>query len=166
MSIIYDALKKIKVSPSTANAPEPKKTQPSTNTYILYLIVIIIGIFVAKLFFGFFKPGAKVALVETKKISATQPQAQPQTQPVVPAPVAETKPQEEPLKEAVPAALSSPTFTLNGIFFSGEEGYALINNQICKVGDGVDGALVERITLEGVELKTFDGPIKLTNRNK
>jgi len=42
---------------------------------------------------------------------------------------------------------------LNGVFYSGNEAYALMNNQIIKVGDIIEGAVVKRISLEGVELE-------------
>ena len=47
-------------------------------------------------------------------------------------------------------ATSGGMLVLNGIFFSQEEGYALVNNHIVKVGDKVGGALVKRIDVNEV----------------
>jgi len=83
-----------------------------------------------------------------------------------------------PLIKALPSPTPSPALPvekeekaaellkLNGIFFSGSDGYALINNQIVKAGDELAGAVVLRITLDGVELKRGDKTINLYNQSK
>ena len=55
-----------------------------------------------------------------------------------------------------------PLLVLNGIFFSENQGYALINNRIVKEGDTVDGAIVDRISLDGVDLNSGGLVIKLS----
>jgi len=50
---------------------------------------------------------------------------------------------------------------LNGLFISGEEVYALINNRVLRVGDVIDGATVKRITQDTVELEYADSIITL-----
>lgn len=54
---------------------------------------------------------------------------------------------------------------LNGVFFSENEGYALINNRIVKEGDALEGVTVKRIKLDEVELEAEDGStIKLSTK--
>jgi hypothetical protein len=54
--------------------------------------------------------------------------------------------------------------TLNGIFFSGDTNYALVNNQIVKEGDRVLGIIVRRITSEAVELDKNGVLYRLSNK--
>lgn len=54
--------------------------------------------------------------------------------------------------------------TLNGIFFSGDANYALINNQIVREGDTLMGATIKRITSEVVELDKDGVVVRLSNR--
>jgi len=54
--------------------------------------------------------------------------------------------------------------TLNGIFFSGDTNYALINNQILKEGDSLKGVRVKRITSEAVELDKNGVVVRLSNK--
>jgi hypothetical protein len=61
---------------------------------------------------------------------------------------------------------SPPSFTLNGVFFSGAEGYALINNRIVKKGDKIDGATVIQVLLDEVDLDFGGSIIKLSNSAK
>ena len=145
MSIIYDALKKVenKVGQIKAQAfpVSPKREKNfQVKIFILFLSVLAIGFIMAKMLFSF-------TLTAKPKISAPPSFNQPQ------APKKQVidivrEPLEKPIESEPPA-----TLLLNGVFFSGQEGYALINNQILKEGDSVEGAQVMRITLEGVELE-------------
>jgi hypothetical protein len=74
-----------------------------------------------------------------------------------------------PIANVIPPALeqknqSLPELTLNGLFFSNNQGYVLINNQILKEGDEINGVIVKRITLDGVELDAQGSIIKLPNK--
>ena len=53
-------------------------------------------------------------------------------------------------------------FVLNGIFFSDNDSYALINNQIVRENDYVDAAKVSSITANTVELDNAGTTITLT----
>lgn len=53
------------------------------------------------------------------------------------------------------------SLNLNGVFISGEEVYALINNRVLRVGDVIEGATVKRITQDTVELEYADSIITL-----
>ncbi len=61
-----------------------------------------------------------------------------------------------------PENLTPPSLTLSGIFFSNDEGLALINNRVLKEGDKIDGAVIKRITPETVELSWQDQNIRLS----
>ncbi|MDP2831372.1 MAG: hypothetical protein Q8O02_03905, partial [Candidatus Omnitrophota bacterium] len=54
------------------------------------------------------------------------------------------------------------SFVLNGIFFSDEDGYALVNNQIVRENDYVDGAKVGLITVNTVKLDNAGQTITLS----
>jgi len=72
----------------------------------------------------------------------------------------QTKNLPNPTKEIIPASNPAQNtikpeeanFTLNGIFYSSDQSYALINNQIVKENDYVDGAKVNLISAHNVEL--------------
>ncbi len=53
--------------------------------------------------------------------------------------------------------------TLNGIFFSEDANYALINNQIVKEGDTLLGATIKRITSKVVEIDKNGVVVRLSN---
>jgi len=56
---------------------------------------------------------------------------------------------------------------LNGVFFSKNEGYALINNKVVKQGDSVEGIKVRKVNLDDVELETSTGvKFKLTTQSR
>ena len=60
---------------------------------------------------------------------------------------------------------AKPTLILNGVFSSGEESYALINNQIVKLGDKISGAVIKKIAPEEVLLDSDGSEIKLTTNH-
>jgi len=164
MSIIYDALKKIEKSNSLTPKTEDKKNAsggPKTKTYLLYILVVCLGAVIANIFLGFFAKPVKVAKVNKAVASPVLPPVAPAAPKVLP-PAASSLP--------IPAAEAKrqpefPPLVLNGVFFSQAEGYALINNQIVKEGDTVDGAVVKRIRLEEVELE-FEGSITKLSTNR
>ncbi len=62
--------------------------------------------------------------------------------------------------------LAKGKFNLNGIFFSGDASYALINNQIVKEGDVVLGAKVSNILMEEVVLEKEGAKLRLSNKKE
>lgn len=162
MSIIYDALKKIEKSKSVTPENAPKKdasSRPKPKMYLLYILVVCLGWGIANLFFSFFTRPPQVG--KPKKIAAL---------PALPQPVT-TAPPEVKVKEEIKLPLpevrrqSEFSLVLNGVFFSQDEGYALINNRIVKAGDIIDGAFIKHIGLEEVEVEFEGSIIKLyTNR--
>ncbi|MBI5144691.1 MAG: hypothetical protein HZA27_00715 [Candidatus Omnitrophica bacterium] len=169
MSIIYDALKKVEFSLKEAAGPslEPgakvKKVKP--KPYLIYILLASLVFFVANTLFIFFRraaptnstvnplPSQSLPVQQVvNQTSETTPEATlipaPETLPVVAA-------EKEDLKEKL---------VLNGIFFSNEQVYALINNQIVREGDTIEGAKVVRITSDEVELASEEENIKLSTR--
>lgn len=159
MSIIYDALKKVESS----QAREPGKKidgglKPKPKAYLLYILIACVCLFIANVFYG--------------RLSRENPLIHPtpeRKEPVysghkIPTPILqETQPLET---KAQPQEQASPVFTLNGVFFSGSEGYALINNRVVRNGDVIDGATVVRISLDEVDLELGGNSIKLSNTTK
>ena len=159
MSIIHEALKKVEA----ANNPQVKakpagKNRANLKIYLLYLIVAGLGFLSANLIFSFFtKPLHKAYPVAKQVIvnRAKPVELKPATQPPPPQPPSAAE-------DAARENEAPPSLILTGVFFSGEQGYALINNVIVKKGDKIAGATVVGITSEGVELKTSDSGIKLS----
>lgn len=165
MSIIYEALKKaekgINFNSKTTPDTKDKHSKFQYQIYLLYVLVAGIGLLIGNIIFGFLtrakNPSAKQAITVPKEAAKiTQPK-----------PIAAAAPQTT-LASAVNIK-SKPrvSFSLNGVFFSDNEGYALVNNRIVKEGDLVEGLAVRRITLDGVELQGHDGStIKLSTNTR
>ncbi len=176
MSIIYEALKKVSAAQgnNTASGSGSKPSISRKDKIKLCLICILIiafGFFFANIFFSIFinpkpvspdtKDVAKAPVVKKDKPTVAEHLDLPAL------PIAD-KALPPPKETAV--SLPSPTPDLNlqeeklilsGVFFSQEQGYALINDQIVQVGDTVSGALVKSITLEGVKLDVQGKTIEL-----
>lgn len=180
MSIIYDALKKVEKSTNKDAKPqvsdERKDLKSRFKVYAAYVLVAGIGVFLANQIFIFLgKHPIGFALKPDKKTSATLPKRQAKA-PKKQEPVTYqtlVKDSKKALAAITPSAISknlnketpSP-WVLNGVFFSQDEGYALINNQIVKEGDVISGVTVKRISLDEVELDSAGLIIKLSNRFK
>jgi len=159
LSIIYDALKKLdknkggNIAPrANENTPKPTTGPKKSNKQVLVVILVILtAVFSFKIAANLFpKPKVQPAAILTAVTSHT---------PIPPFSSADSN--EEP-----PASLNEPKLILSGSYFQGDEGYALINNRIVKVGDIIQGARVKEISLEKVALE-FDGRIiSLTNSGR
>jgi hypothetical protein len=162
MSIIYDALKKVEVSGSTDTKKDPgKNSKPKTKIYLIYALTICFGLFIANTFYGWL---SQKVLSETNAPSkrnnqkANKNELAPVLIPLEQAAIPKGEiPQVKTPEEA------REQFSLSGVFFSGNDGYALINNMIVKTGDKIGGATVEKISLEEVDLKVGESTVKLTN---
>lgn len=144
MSIIYDALKKVEESNSLGPKVANKANKHKPNIYLLYILIAVFGFLTADLFTKPLLRNQDTRMFRVLTKEASQPESN------VPLPYYETA------KEA------KPSFILNGVFFSQEEGYALINNRIVKNGDLIDGAIVKGITSDEVELDSRGSTIKLS----
>jgi hypothetical protein len=150
MSIINDALKKIEKS-VTQNPALPSIREKTGRKFKIPYYLILILIPLAGIFF--------------LKKNAPQPVSAPLTSiPSLPLKNLRLQPEEKksaPPVQSVSSGNPDSPFTLNGVFFSEGQGYALINNQIAKENDLIKGAKVVRIGLEEVELKIGDETITL-----
>ena len=168
MSIIYDALKKIKTSQTGDSKTKiDKGFKPKPKIYLLYALMICLALFIANIFYGWLSP--KPSLNTTGIVTGGQPlidkkqtvsSSQPSTETAALQTSASVETKIETQKE------TPPPFTLNGVFFSGAEGYALINNRIVKKGDKIDGATVVQVFLDEVDLDFGGSMIKLSNSAK
>lgn len=150
MSIIYDALKKVERSTNKDIISEVNKERSGNKltSYLLYVLVACAGLFAANMIFSLFSPPA--ANPKPAKIASPAAKVAP-----APAPIAQ---------KAAPAVIVEakiepmiPPLVLNGVFFSKNECYALINNKVVKQGDSVEGVKVKKVNLEDVELETSTG---------
>lgn len=143
MSIINEALKKteedIQRSADKKNARADIK-KPK-NTFLLYALILLTGLFFGNLIFNLLSHKIKTGATENKTI-VTPAQTIPLAPPAIASPAL-------PVEEKT----APPSLVLNGIFFSDDDdGYALVNNQIVRENESVDGVLVKKITASSVEL--------------
>lgn len=176
MSIIYEALKKVEQSNIEVSKPQyavgKSQTKHKFKTYLLYILVVCVALFAVNIFFTFLTQPRIASKVDIKSPAVTpivKEQAK-QEQPKAAIPIQQNYVQpsaEHPASTTSPVKVtSSGMLVLNGIFFSQDEGYALVNNHIVKVGDTVDGALVKRIGVAEVELEADGSTVKLTTAQR
>jgi hypothetical protein len=152
MSIIYDALKKVQAfqhKPPKDNLPQPP-LKPKRHIYLVYVCVAGLGVFVASILFNLFAPRQPTNQAVSNQPTLEKTQAGPNTPTHIPLPA---EPKTPPPKSV---------WVLTGVFFSENQGYALINNRIVKEGDVIEEATVKRISLEEVELESNGNLIKLS----
>lgn len=144
MSIINEALKKTEqyVHINTAGKIQPHKTKLSPKLFLIYALILLSGLFLSHIIFKLL--GQKVVKTQPQKEIIAVVQNQQTTLPAL-LPVKPASLTEEQKKPEV-------NYILNGIFFSDNDGYALVNNQIIRESDSVDGAKVIKITPNSVEL--------------
>lgn len=130
----------------------PAKIIPAPKPFLLYILIMLAGIFLSSFIFRLL--GDKIRTTQVPKKAAIAIQ-----QPAILPPLhgESILPEEE---KKVPET----TFVLSGIFFSDNDGYALINNQIVRENDLVDGAKVARITENTVEIDSAGKLISLSTR--
>ena len=157
MSIIYDALKKTQDSiqqGSNANSGgqlKPSKLKPGFNLKVLavYLLTACLGIIIAKFLFDYLKGPVNKPKKSTSVVLKKE----------------KIQPKPSPTSVSTPRKESKEPLILNGIFFSQEEPYALINNQIVKESETIEGATVKRIKVDEVELEK-EGSIITLKKSK
>lgn len=165
MSIIYEALKKVekKLHQPIQKKPEAELTKKnSIYSRFSYFLMAILIFSAVVLFFFSLKKGVFISVAlnndspKKNRILSSSASLEeniiseqkkiPESSSVLPS---SHKPQPE------------TEFKLTGVFFSGEGGFALINNQIVKEKDEVDGATVLSISQQSVELSYQGKIIKL-----
>jgi len=172
MSIIYDALKKVETKIADSGIkPEvldlPKKSPSKLKSYLFYLLILGAGFIIAGTIFILSNPQKKPLAMLNKiaKPAAGLKKITTAVSEKLKLPTLAKEPPTTPISSALSeesASGSPPILVLNGVFFSENEGYALINNQIVREGDVINGATVERINLQGVELKSEGSVIQLS----
>jgi len=121
-------------APKTS-APKKKPSEIDIKHIIKTIVLVVIGIVIAKLAFD----KEELSLSETFAAAKRTPR---------PAPV-----------QAEPFVVNGVFLSESGGTAS-----AIVNNKVVQVGDTVDGAVVKSITEEGVELMRVDEIIKLRYR--
>lgn len=153
MSIINEALKKteerLQSKALQDNSLSPKASK--TKTFLFYILILSAGIMLGN--FIFFLLKNKIQTVQTPKqdTQTVVQAANPPAEPVLPS---------ESLEKNKPPQAN---FILNGIFFSNHDSYALINNQIVRENDYIEGAKVSLITVNSVELDSAGKTITLAS---
>jgi type II secretory pathway component PulC len=126
------------------------ETTPKANWGLkqigIYALALCLGLALAYVGFSVFS--VKTVSVPAISSRVVSPQ---NVVPVPPPPPAAPAAVEKPVQEAV-----APAFTLNGIFVSGPDSYVLINNEVLRVNDSLQGATVKNIQPDRVVLQ-FDG---------
>ncbi len=172
MSIIYDALKKVERSTNKDIITEVNKKRSASKltSYLLYALVVCAGIFAANMMFGIFSPEKTAPAPKETKIV---PLATGLKTAKIAKPAAKETLGPVPPKAAPPVIVEAkiepmiPPLMLNGVFFSKNQGYALINNKVVKQGDSVEGIKVRKVNLDDVELETSTGvKFKLTTQSR
>jgi hypothetical protein len=154
MSIINEALKKTENSilqNETKKNASPIKTN-APKSFLLYSLILLLDIFLSSFIFSLLSHKTKIAQTPQKIIPVTPPPAP--ALPIVPA---------QPILPLEEPKVVQEVFVLNGIFFSHNDSYALINNQIVRENVMVDGARVLKITENTVELDNQGKPLTLTS---
>jgi hypothetical protein len=134
----------------------PRKSAPSLNLVLTYLLFICLGILIAKFAFDKFTPHFMPA-AKTPAVAAAALPKPPVPAVQLPSPIQAVK---KSLKKAV------EPYELNGIYLSGSDSYALVNNQIVQIGDEINGATVLKIAAEEVQLSHNNKIIHLISKNK
>lgn len=165
MSIISEALKKTEeqLQKNTAKAA-PIPTPFGIKLFLPFILILLAGILLASAIFTLLKhktqewalpsfkqnPKSQTIQISLKNILPQVPAVNPLPLAILPS---------QPPEEKSPSATS---FILNGIFLSNDGSYALINNQIVREKDTVDGAKVVLITENNVRLDNLGQKITLS----
>lgn len=149
---------------------QTKKSKFNLTSFLLYTLLVFLGIIAARLTFGFLAPRLAP---DPQSSGATKNQGLAQLKKIIPVPTQAQPSGIAPSKNSEPITAikkkiteSVNPFILNGVYFSGDKGYALINNQILEEGDSIGEAIVEKITLDFVELKVKDKTVRLNLKSK
>jgi len=152
MSIINEALKKTEmqlqknIGKDNPLPPEPIEAKP----FLLYILISLAGLFLSIFIFNLLSHKIQTTQTAKKNTNAIIQTTNLPPRAALPS---------EPPKENKPPETS---FVLNGIFFSDNDGYALVNNQIVRENDYVDKAKVGLITANTVQLDNDGQKISLT----
>lgn len=156
MSIIYEALKKTRESPESASRQALTKDKdllnPRPSLFKKHAGLAAWGAVLGILF----------TWVITHKLSAPVPIGKAQLPPPLNPPKKSKAAQRNP--DTAGSSRAMPHLLLNGIVLSEDGNIAMINDQICKAGDEIEGAKIVRITSSQVTLGFRNQEIVLKNR--
>jgi hypothetical protein len=159
-----------KPEPLNKSESQTKTSKFNFKSFLLYALLVFLGIIAARFVFSFLS-----SRLNPNPQSSRSPKSQGlvQLKKIMPAPTQARSPGISASKNSEPITAikkkiiqSVNPYILNGVYFSGDKGYALINNQILEEGDTIGEATVEKISLESVELKIKDKTVRLTIRGK
>ncbi|MFH0918692.1 MAG: hypothetical protein V1830_06130 [Candidatus Omnitrophota bacterium] len=152
MSIINEALKKTEehLQKITAKDNSLSDKPSGPKSFLLYTLILLVGLLLGNFIFTLLKHKIQTIQTPIKNTNLIIQTTNPPPLPILPSQLPE---------EHKPAEAS---FVLNGIFFSDNDGYALINNQIVRENNYVDGAKVGLITANSVKLDNAGQSITLT----
>ncbi|MDO8489696.1 MAG: hypothetical protein Q7S42_06305 [Candidatus Omnitrophota bacterium] len=183
MSIINEALKKTEqyIQENAArNRPQgsglenhpPTKIHSTPSPLLIYILILLAGILLSKLIFSLLSQPENKSLAsssqnlkpsnsqnfkpENKSLTSNIPENHKGESDKISIPVT-------PIAPILNNKTPEVNFVLNGIFFSDNDGYALVNNQIVRENDLVDGAKIIKITTNNVELDSDGKLINLSN---
>ncbi|MFH1190623.1 MAG: hypothetical protein V1670_00275 [Candidatus Omnitrophota bacterium] len=166
MSIINEALKKTEeYLQKNAAKDNPLPARPiRPKLFLLYFVFLLTGLLLGSFIFNRLghhqtENNNLASPSQNRKLQAIQA-PQETTLPAIPA--AHSTPPGLPSRPRENKAPATANFILNGIFYSDNNGYALVNNQIVRENDEVDGARVVLITVNTVELDNAGNTITLT----
>ena len=166
MSIIYEALKKAEkiISADTLRNPD-KSLKSKLKSLLPYLLVISILLFTANTLFIFLTWPKNKKTLPAPLVDKHEEQPRHIEASVANETLASQASSPDTIKEE---AKLPPRLVLSGVFYTqDEEGYALINNQIVRIGDVIEGAKLMRINPpDEVELETPQEKIKLSTRSR
>lgn len=126
--------------------------------YLIYALMVFLGFFTTKFVFNNFID--KKIEVQPKVIEPVVIEPVWEETPISP-PALEPQLEESVVEVALPEKKLPPSFSLNGIFFDEAQPYALINNEVVKQGDNIQGAKVVRILVGEVDLEWEGESIEL-----
>lgn len=165
-----------KPTPPKPAEPQKKKSEFDIKHIVKTIVMVIIGIVVAKLAFDSVVPMFKPQPAAPSKTAGVKAAgARTASAPARPARGGKKGQAELSLSETFAAAKKAPKppaqaqtepYVVNGIFLSEGAGLssAIINNKVVGVGETVDGATVTSISSEGVELMKDNEVIRLRYR--
>jgi len=163
VSIINDALKKTQSEINPNELPQSsvsKRTEKPARSPLITIFVFIatIGIIVLTLLIV-----APVFRTNNPFLSAPPPVTQSPISPV-PTPRMAAEHKAPPPSQTILPKRNNTLLTLNGIIAADDVQMALINNEIYKVGDLVEGKKILKITENSVELAVDEGTVILETK--
>jgi hypothetical protein len=128
--------------------------------YFLYVLVACAGIFITNELFNYINR-TNVFVSEAKEI---KPLSQKEAS-VINLRADKSKKTKKNVSK-IGKAISESSFSLSGVFFSGDTGYAIINERVVQEGDTMGNSTVMRISPEEIEIKTGETIEKISTRLK